>query len=317
MIILAIESSCDEFSVAIQKDGVIISNIISSQIDEHTKHGGVVPELASRLHVQNFNWVLNDALDKSDIKMEQVDEIAYTQKPGLIGSLIIGQLVAKTLGDYYNIPVKGFDHIQGHIYAANIESKFVYPVLSLVVSGGHTQIIYIKEPLNFEVIGTTQDDAVGECYDKVARVLGLGYPGGPKIDKLSLLGESGRYDFPKIKTEGMYDFSFSGLKTASINLIHKVRQNNQTIHLENFCRSFQENAMETILTKFELAINDKKPATICVGGGVSANEYLRKRIFSIGKVYNVNVSIPNMEYCTDNAAMIAELAYQYIQIDKK
>ncbi|AHB35934.1 tRNA (adenosine(37)-N6)-threonylcarbamoyltransferase complex transferase subunit TsaD [Spiroplasma apis] len=313
MIILAVESSCDEFSVSIMVDGTIKSNIISSQIKDHSVYGGVVPELASRLHVKNFSWVVKEAIKEAKIKIDDINYIAYTAKPGLIGSLIIGKLVAQTIALYLNKPILGLDHIQGHIYGANIEEKFTFPVLALVVSGGHTQIQYLKSPLNFEIIGTTQDDAIGECYDKVARALGLGYPGGPIIDQIAANGDPDFYKLPLIKNDKTLDFSYSGLKTASLNLLNKLKQNNEPLNLENFCASFQKAAIDALIIKLESAIKAYKPTTLTVAGGVSANKMLRKRIISIGSLYNIHrLILPKLEYCTDNAAMIAELCKEYL-----
>ncbi|AHI52444.1 tRNA (adenosine(37)-N6)-threonylcarbamoyltransferase complex transferase subunit TsaD [Spiroplasma culicicola] len=318
MKILAIESSCDEFSVAIMVEGQIKANIISSQINEHTKYGGVIPELASRLHVKNFSWVLQEALKEAQVGLEEIEQIAYTARPGLIGSLIIGKLVAQTLALYLNIPIMDLDHVQGHIYGANIDEKFKYPVMALVVSGGHTQIQYLKSSLDFQVIGTTQDDAIGECYDKVARALGMGYPGGPKIDELAQQGDENAYALPLVKNDDTYDFSFSGLKTASLNLINKLKQNNEEINLENFCSSFQKTAIDCLFLKLEKALKNYPVETLTVAGGVSANKNLRKRIFSISSMYNIDrLVIPNMAYCTDNAAMIAELCNEYIITSEK
>lgn len=316
MYILSIESSCDEFSVSIAKDDQILSNVISSQIDEHVKFGGVVPELASRLHLQNFHWVLKSAIEEAGVNLNEINYISYTANPGLIGSLIIGKLVAETLANYLNIPLMPMNHIEGHIYGANIENKFEYPVLALVVSGGHTQLEYIDKPLNFNIIGRTQDDAIGECYDKVARVIGLGYPGGPKIDKNSIGGDSSRYKLPMPKNDQSFDFSFSGLKTASINLIHKHKQNNEEINIVDFCASFQKTAVDTVINKLEMALNKYKPKTLTIAGGVSANTLIRSELISLGKRYNINIVIPKMEYCTDNAAMIAALTYEYINNNK-
>ncbi|QGS51544.1 tRNA (adenosine(37)-N6)-threonylcarbamoyltransferase complex transferase subunit TsaD [Spiroplasma tabanidicola] len=313
MNILAIESSCDEFSIAIMIDGKIKANIISSQIKDHTKYGGVIPELASRLHVKNFSYVLKEALYVANLKIEEINQIAYTANPGLIGSLIIGKMVAETLALYLDIPIMGLNHIQGHIYGAAIEEDFKYPVLALVVSGGHTQIVYLKESLNFEIIGTTQDDAIGECYDKVARAIGLGYPGGPKIDKLAQNGNENFYKFPIVKNDESLDFSYSGLKTASLNLINKLKQNKEEINLENFCASFQKSAIDNLMIKFEKAIKKFFPATITIAGGVSSNKMLRKKIFSISSMYNIDRTIvPKLQYCTDNAAMIAKLCNEYL-----
>lgn len=313
MIILAIESSCDEFSVSVLRDGKIITNIISSQIQDHIQYGGVVPELASRLHVQNFSYVLKTAVQDAKIQYADITHVAYTKKPGLIGSLIVGAVVAKTLAQYLGVPLLGMHHIEGHIYAANIEKKFTYPVLSLVVSGGHTQLVLLKSPVEFEVIGTTQDDAIGECYDKVARVLKLDYPGGPKIDALSLQGDDSQYVFPKIMQDNTLDFSFSGLKTASINLITKIKNRNEAIDVPSFCASFQKTAIEAVARKLRRALElNPDVKMISIAGGVSANQLLRKTVTAISQEYQVQLSIPNLAYCTDNAAMIAELAAEYL-----
>ncbi|QEH61333.1 DNA-binding/iron metalloprotein/AP endonuclease [Spiroplasma chinense] len=315
MTILAIESSCDEFSVAIMVDGQIKANIISSQIEDHTIYGGVIPELASRLHVKNFGWVLSAAIQESQITFEQIDCIAYTANPGLIGSLIVGKLVAETLALYLNVPLMPLNHIQGHIYGANIEEKFEYPLLALVVSGGHTQIQYLEKPLDFKIIGTTQDDAIGECYDKVARSLGLGYPGGPKIDKFAQNGDENKYALPFPKNDSSYDFSYSGLKTASLNLINKLKQNGEEINISDFCASFQKTAVDTVISKLERAIKEFKPKSITVAGGVSANNLIRKKLNELGSMYNIDrIVIPNIKYCTDNAAMMAELCNEYLKI---
>lgn len=312
MKILAIESSCDEFSVAINIDGTIKANIISSQIEEHIQFGGVIPEFAARLHVKNFAWVLQEALLTANIKIEEITMIAYTAKPGLIGSLIVGKLVAQTLALYLNVPLMPLDHIQGHIYAANIEQKFTYPLMSLVVSGGHTQIQLVSEPLKFEILGTTQDDAVGECYDKVARALGLTYPGGPKIDMLAPEGDATQFKLPLSLQDDSYNFSFSGLKTACLNWINKYKQNNQEINLADFCASFQATAIKSLMLKLEKAVINYQPKTLSVAGGVSANKQLRQEIKLLANKYQLTVAIPSLKYCTDNAAMMAELAYENI-----
>lgn len=313
MIILAIESSCDEFSIAIGKNNKIIANIISSQINEHSQFGGVVPELASRLHLENFHWVLEKALLKAKVSINEITHIAYTNEPGLIGSLIIGRLVAQTLANFLKIPLIPLNHIHGHIYGASIEQTFKFPLLSLVASGGHTQIILSKKHLDFNIIGSTQDDAIGECYDKVSRVLGLGYPGGPILDKLAQKGDSKAYKLPISKQDNTYDFSYSGLKTASINLIRNLGQKNQKVDINNFCASFQFTAIETLISKFERAIKNYSPKCLVLAGGVSANSELRKKMLLLGEKYKIKVCLPKMEYCTDNAAMIAALAYETIR----
>lgn len=307
--ILTIESSCDEFSVAIMIDGKIKTNIISSQISEHTKYGGIIPELASRLHVKNFFWVLSSALKEAAIPIETIDIVSYTAKPGLIGSLIIGKIVAQTIALYLNVPCMEMDHIQGHIYAANIEQKFEFPLLSLVASGGHTQIFLLKKQLDFNLLGTTHDDAVGECYDKIARALGFGYPGGAKIDKLASLGNENTYQLPLSMQDDSYDFSYSGLKTASLNLINKLKEN---LNINDFCASFQKAAILTMVQKFKKAIEEYKPKMISIAGGVSANSRLRKEIKDIANDNNIKISIPIFDYCTDNGAMIAELTNEYL-----
>jgi N6-L-threonylcarbamoyladenine synthase len=272
MIILAIESSCDEFSVSVLRDGKIITNIISSQIQDHIQYGGVVPELASRLHVQNFPYVLKTAVQDAKIQYADITHVAYTKKPGLIGSLIVGAVVAKTLAQYLGVPLLGMHHIEGHIYAANIEKKFTYPVLSLVVSGGHTQ---------------------------------------SKIDALSLQGDDSQYVFPKIMQDNTLDFSFSGLKTASINLITKIKNRNEAIDVPSFCASFQKTAIEAVARKLRRALElNPDVKMISIAGGVSANQLLRKTVTAISQEYQVQLSIPNLAYCTDNAAMIAQRCRQ-------
>ncbi|ATZ18189.1 tRNA (adenosine(37)-N6)-threonylcarbamoyltransferase complex transferase subunit TsaD [Mesoplasma melaleucae] len=317
MKILAIESSCDEFSISIIDDGKILTNIISSQIEQHVNFGGVVPELAARLHLENISWVIKAALDTTNTKVETIDYVAYTEKPGLIGSLIIGRLVAETIASYINKPLMPLHHIEGHIYGASIENEFIYPVLAMVVSGGHTQIEIVNSPNDFKVVGTTLDDAIGECYDKVARVIGLEYPGGPKLDKLAKEGNQTAFKFPISKNDESYDFSYSGLKTAVINLIHNLNQKNEEIPVADIAASFQYAATKIVETKLAKAIEEFKPKTLTVAGGVSANSEIRKIIIELGQKYGIsNTFVPKMEYCTDNAAMIAKLAYEKLKISK-
>ncbi|ATZ19013.1 tRNA N6-adenosine(37)-threonylcarbamoyltransferase complex transferase subunit TsaD [Williamsoniiplasma somnilux] len=308
MKILAIESSCDEFSISIIEEDKILCNIISSQIKDHQVYGGVVPELAARLHLQNMHIVLQSALKETETTIESIDYVAYTEKPGLIGSLIVGKTVAEAIALYIDKPLLPLHHIEGHIFGASINHKFVYPVLALVVSGGHTQIELVHSPNEFEIIGTTQDDAIGECYDKVARVLGMGYPGGPLIDKLAQTGNSSKYLLPIAKNDNSFDFSYSGLKTAAINLIHNAEQKHEKLELKDFCATFQFAATSILKIKLEKAVQKFKPLTLTVAGGVSANSSIRKLIMEIGNTYNLNTIIPDLEYCTDNAAMIAKLA---------
>ncbi|AUF83820.1 tRNA (adenosine(37)-N6)-threonylcarbamoyltransferase complex transferase subunit TsaD [Mesoplasma syrphidae] len=311
MKILAIESSCDEFSLSIIDNGKILTNVISSQIDQHKEFGGVVPELAARLHLQNMYWVIKQAIAESQINTDEIDYIVYTAKPGLIGSLIVGKVVAETIALYLDKPIIGLDHIEGHIFGAAIDHEFIYPVLAMVVSGGHTQIEIVHSPSQFEIVGATNDDAIGECYDKVARVLGLDYPGGPIIDKLAQQGNSQTYQLPVPKDDISYDFSYSGLKTAAINLIHNLNQKSEPIILVDFAASFQLAAVTAIEHKLERAIQNYNPKTLTAAGGVSANSQIQKVILELGQKYNINNTfVPKSEYCTDNAAMMAKLAYE-------
>ncbi|WP_027063586.1 tRNA (adenosine(37)-N6)-threonylcarbamoyltransferase complex transferase subunit TsaD [Mesoplasma seiffertii] len=314
MKILAIESSCDEFSLAIIDNGIILTNVISSQINHHKEFGGVVPELAARLHLENMHWVIEQAIEESQINIEEIDYVVYTAKPGLIGSLIVGKVVAETIALYLNKPIIGLDHIEGHIFGAAIEHEFIYPVLAMVVSGGHTQIEVVHSPSEFEIIGATNDDAIGECYDKVARVLGLDYPGGPVIDKLAQQGNPEAYKLPIPKDDLSYDFSYSGLKTAAVNLVHNLQQKNQPIDLKDFAASFQIAAVSAVSHKLERAIQNYNPQTLTVAGGVSANSQIRKIILELGQKYQIsNTFVPKSEYCTDNAAMMAKLAYEKLK----
>lgn len=317
MYILAIESSCDEFSVAILKDDKILSNIISSQIEDHKEYGGVVPELASRLHVQNFNWVLSDSLKKAKVSIDEINYIVYTANPGLIGSLIIGKIVAQTLAQYLQIPLLPLNHLHGHVYSAFIDNKVEFPAIALITSGGHTEITLMKDHLEFEILGSTQDDAIGECFDKVAIKLGLTYPGGPAIEKLAKQSNEAKYKIPKPRDINKYDFSFSGIKTGSINLLHKLKQSNIEIDLNSFAYSFQKTCVEYVIEKLEKAIKEYKPKFVILGGGVSANSMLRSEFQAMAKINNVKSIIPKNEYCTDNAAMIGMLGYVTIQEEGK
>lgn len=308
--ILAIESSCDEMSVAILRNGKeLLCNVISSQIDVHKLYGGVVPEIASRKHVESVASVLREALATSGITLGEIDAIAVTKGPGLVGSLHVGMQEAKTLAIALGKPLIGVHHIAGHIYANAIENDIVYPCLALVVSGGHTELVYMKKEFSFDIIGTTFDDAIGEAYDKVGRVLGLPYPGGPVIDALAHEGTP-NYPLPKPLDDGSYHFSFSGLKSAVINLVHNTKQRGQTIVPENLAASFQEVAMSTIVEKTLAAARELQVKQVIVAGGVSANRGLREKMADS----DLPVFFPPMKYCTDNAAMIAAAAavmYKY------
>ena len=314
MIILGIESSCDETSASIVKNGTEeIATVISSQIDIHKDYGGVVPEIASRHHVKNITIVLEECLEKANMTMDEIDAIAITYGPGLIGSLLIGLEAAKTLAYLYQKPLIPVHHIAGHIYANSLVRPFEFPLLALVVSGGHTELIEMTDHYKFQKLGGTLDDAIGECYDKVARVIGLEYPGGPKLDKLAKNGKP-TYKLPIPLHDDSYNFSFSGLKSAVINLAHNEEQRGNELNKENLAASFQKVAVESVISKTKKAIEENKIKYLIVAGGVAANQILRQEIEKLGEEMNVEVSIPPMKYCTDNATMIAAAGY-YAYLD--
>ena len=314
MYILGIESSCDETSASIVKNGTEeIATVISSQIDIHKDYGGVVPEIASRHHVKNITIVLEECLEKAKMTMEEVDAIAITYGPGLIGSLLIGLEAAKTLAFLYKKPLIPVHHIAGHIYANSLVRPFKFPLLALVVSGGHTELIEMTGHYKFQKLGGTLDDAIGACYDKVARVIGLEYPGGPKLDKLAKLGKN-TYKLPIPLNDDSYNFSFSGLKSAVINLAHNEEQRGNELNKEDLAASFQNVAVGSVINKTKKAIQDKNIKYLIVAGGVAANQILRQEIEKLGEEMNVEVSIPPMKYCTDNATMIAAAGY-YAYLD--
>lgn len=307
-LILAIESSCDETSVAITKDGKLLSNVINTQIEVHQKYGGVMPEIASRLHCENIALVLKEAVEKANIKLEDVDAFAVTRGPGLIGALHVGMQCAKTLSLLYKKPLIPVHHLAGHIYANEFNEELKFPLLAVVVSGGNSELVIMKGHMNFEIIGETRDDAIGECYDKVARVLGLPYPGGIPIDKLSKEGQH-TYHLPvPLRGEDTYDMSFSGLKTNVINLVHNLEQKGEKINVPDMCRSFQETAVGIVIDRAVKAIKQYNVKQVVLAGGVSANSYLRKQMQVECQKLNANIIIPPMWCCTDNAAMIAKVA---------
>ncbi len=306
---LAIESSCDETSMSIIKNGnEEIKTIVNTQIDIHKKFGGVVPEIASRSHIENITIVLEELFTDIDLTIEDIDIIGVTYGPGLIGSLMIGLMAAKTIALVTGKPLIPVHHIAGHIYANNLEKKLEFPLISLVVSGGHTDIVYMKEDYSFERIGSTLDDAVGESYDKVAKVLSLPYPGGPVIDELAKKGTD-TYNLPLPLNDDTYNFSFSGIKSAVINLIHNETQRGNEIRVNDMCTSFQ-NRVVTILTKKTLkAMKEYDVKNLVLAGGVAANSYLREELTKECQKLGYNFSYPRMKYCTDNAAMIGAAAY--------
>lgn len=315
--ILGIESSCDETSVSIVKNGrVDIATVISSQIDIHKNYGGVVPEIASREHVKNITFVIEECLEKANMKIEDVDAIAVTYGPGLIGSLLIGLEAAKTLSFVYSKPLIPIHHIAGHIYANSLEKEMEFPLLALVVSGGHTELVLMKNHFEFEKLGGTLDDAVGECYDKVARVLNLEYPGGPKVDKLAHIGKC-TYNLPVPLQDDSYNFSFSGLKSAVINLNHKAEQKGEAIIKENLAASFQKVAISSIVNKTKKALVDYDIKNLIIAGGVAANQGLREEVQKIADKLGVNLTIPSLKYCTDNGTMIAAAGYYAYKLGRR
>ena len=307
--ILGIESSCDETSASIVKNGVEeIATVISSQIDVHKNFGGVVPEIASRHHVKNVTMVLEECLEKANMTMDDIDAIAITYGPGLIGSLLIGLEAAKTLAFVHNKPLVPVHHIAGHIYANSLVKPLEFPLLAVVVSGGHTELIEMTKHYDFKKLGGTLDDAIGECYDKVARVIDLEYPGGPKLDKLAHEGKD-TYDLPVPLKDDSYNFSFSGLKSAVINLAHNEEQRGNPLRKADLACSFQKVAVESIINKVRKAITEKNIKHVIVAGGVAANNGLRDAMTELCANLNVDLSIPPMKYCTDNGTMIAAAGY--------
>lgn len=316
-IILAIESSCDETSCSIVKNGrYILSNIISSQIEIHKKYGGVVPEIASRKHIEVIDIVLQEALNEAEVELNNIDAVAVTYGPGLVGALLVGLSTAKALAFSLNKPLIGVNHIEGHIAANYIENKDLKPpFVCLIVSGGHSHIVYIKDYNNYEIIGRTRDDAAGEAFDKIARALGLGYPGGPLIDKISRQGNSCAVNFPRVCFEdNPYDFSFSGLKTSVLNYLNRQQQNGQDINTADVAASFQAAVVDVLVDKTIRASKEKKINTVALAGGVAANTGLREKLVKDAQKENIKVLYPSTVLCTDNAAMIACAGYyKYIR----
>ena len=307
--ILAIESSCDETSVSIIKNGSDeISTVVLSQMDTHANYGGVVPEIASRMHIENITIVIEEALTKANMKMEDITAIAITYGPGLIGSLLIGVMAAKTLAYIYNKPLVPVHHIAGHIYANNLVKPMQFPLMALVVSGGHTELVYMKDHYSFEIVGSTLDDAIGEAYDKVARVVGVKYPGGPNVDKLAHIGKD-TYNLPMPLDDDTFNFSFSGIKSAVINLVHNEEQRGNTIIKENLACSFQNRVVDILVKKTMHALTQYGVKNLIVAGGVSANNGLREKLTISCEEKGIDLTIPEIKYCTDNAAMIGAAGY--------
>lgn len=307
MILLAIESSCDETSAAIMVDGELKSNVISTQLI-HSEWGGVVPELASRAHQKSIIPVVQEALQKANINKNDLNAIAFTRGPGLLGALMVGTSFAKSLALSLNIPLIEVNHMQAHVLAHFIEEpRPQFPFLCLTVSGGHTQLVWVEGPLNMQIIGETQDDAVGEAFDKTAKLIGLPYPGGPLIDKMAKEGNPDKYPFPMGEMPGLH-FSFSGIKTAILYFLQKEVKLNPNFIEENkadICASVQKTLIEILLRKVKKAMREKNCNSIAIAGGVSANSGLRKTLQELGEEHHWQVFIPAFSYCTDNAGMIA------------
>lgn len=307
IIILGIETSCDETAAAVVKNGrEIVSNVVASQIESHKRFGGVVPELASRHHVEDISLVIEEAMEKANISFEDIDAIAVTEGPGLVGALLVGISAAKAISFAKNIPLIGVHHIAGHIYANRLITELQFPLLSLVVSGGHTELVYMEKHGSFEVIGETRDDAAGEAYDKVARTLHLPYPGGPHIDRLAHEGNAS-IKLPRAwLEEGSYDFSFSGLKSAVINTLHNANQKGEELCAADVAASFQESVIEVLTEKTLRAAKEYKVRQVLLAGGVAANKGLRTALTErFNDLDGIELVIPPLSLCTDNAAMIA------------
>jgi N6-L-threonylcarbamoyladenine synthase len=324
MKILGIESSCDETAAAIVQDGrVLLSNVVNSQIDIHAVYGGVVPEVAARSHIEVINPVINQALSDASLTWDDIDAIAVTYAPGLIGSLLVGTLAARTLATLKNKPLYPIHHVEAHVYANFLNANAPqFPMLALIVSGGHSQLVLFRDHGDFELLGQTQDDAVGEAFDKVAKIIGLPYPGGPSIAKAALDGDAHKYPLPKAKMSGAYDFSFSGLKTAVLRAVqrevgvdftfasHGLPALLNDVLRADFAASFQRVAVETLVDKAEKAFRDYNPKSVVIAGGVAANSELRRQL---SERLPLHIDYAPMNLCTDNAAMIATLGYYYAQ----
>ena len=316
-LILAIESSCDETAASVVKNGrSVLSNVISSQIDLHKLYGGVVPEIASRKHIEKINQVIEEALKEADTALEDLDAIAVTYGPGLVGALLVGVAEAKAISFAKNIPLVGVHHIEGHISANYIENLDLEPpFLCLVVSGGHTHLVIVKDYGEFEILGRTRDDAAGEAFDKVARDIGLGYPGGPKIDKLSKEGNAYAMDFPKAKVaDAPYDFSFSGVKSAVLNHLNKCKMMGEPIVEADIAASFQRCVVEVLVDHAIAAAKDYHISKLAIAGGVASNQTLRRAMKQACEKNGIQFYHPSPIFCTDNAAMIGVAGYyEYIK----
>lgn len=312
VLILGIESSCDETAAAVVKNGrTVLSNVISSQIELHKLYGGVVPEIASRKHIEKIDQVIEEALGEANVTLDDIDAIAVTYGPGLVGALLVGVAEAKAISYATKKPLVGVHHIEGHVSANYIEHLDLEPpFLCLIVSGGHTHLVVVNDYGQYEIIGRTRDDAAGEAFDKVARAIGLGYPGGPKIDKLSLEGDPHSIQFPRGHIQDApYDFSFSGVKSAVLNYINTCEMKKEEVNRANVAASFQESVVDVLATKTIAAAKDLGITKIALAGGVASNNGLRTRMKEVCEKNNFSLYYPSPIFCTDNAAMIAVAGY--------
>lgn len=310
IVCLAIETSCDETSAAVTAGREVLSNVISSQIELHKKYGGVVPEIASRHHVENISPVIQQALDEAGITFKNIDMVGTTNGPGLVGALLVGISYAKGIAYALQKPIIGVHHIEGHIAANYLANDWLEPPFAcLVVSGGHTELIHVKSYTEFEVLGHTRDDAAGEAFDKIARAIGLGYPGGPLVDRIARQGNTNAYAFPRVRFQDSLDFSFSGLKTAVLNQINKIRMTGEELNIPDIAASFQSAVIEVLVENATKAAEVLKLDKLAIAGGVAANSYLREQMDSAACRLGLKLSYPPPVLCTDNAAMIGCAAY--------
>ena len=308
---LGIESSCDETACAVIEDGRIVrASMIASQADLHSQYGGVVPEIASRMHVEAIVPVISETIKQAEVSYDDIDAVCVTKGPGLVGALLVGVSAAKALCEVKKIPLVGVNHMAGHI-AANYLTDITWepPFLCLVVSGGHSEILLVRDYSDMECICSTRDDAAGEAFDKIARVIGLGYPGGPKLDKASKSGDPNAYSFPSPKITDSLDFSFSGIKTAALNTINQVRMSGEDVNINDFAASYQDAICSILCDRLDQAIRKTGMKKICLAGGVSANSCLRQKVSELAAKRRCSLCLPKMAYCTDNAAMIASAGY--------
>jgi len=317
--ILAFETSCDETAAAVSKNGLeILSNTVSSQVDLHKKFGGVVPEIASRKHLEFLLPVIDESLEKAQLSFSDIDAVAATYGPGLVGGLLVGLTAAKTVSLFLNIPLIGVNHIAGHIYANFIENPAIEkPLICLTISGGHTDLLYFEDLKDYKILGRTRDDAAGEAFDKIARFMNLGYPGGPAIEKAAMNGNPEAANFPRaISDNESFDFSFSGLKTAVMNYINNKKQKNEEINKADIAASFQEAVVDSLKIKLMQAVEKYDIKSVVLSGGVAANKRLRTAVKKEIEKYGLDFYYPPLQFCTDNAAMIAAVAYyQYLNRD--